>query len=106
MRLKINIHRGGDFFTPPSPLKKKVLDYTINLVKKVSEFASQLAGTWNHKTFFQELADCFIASYRQHPDNKYPPLHLNDEEQKMAMKEGMKFPSHYPLTRLVGKLFT
>jgi len=38
-------------------------------------------------------------SYRQHPDNKYPPLHLNDEEQKMAMKEGMKFPSHYPLTR-------
>ena len=24
----------------------------------------------------------------------------------MAMKEGMKFPSHYPLTRLVGKLFT
>ena len=23
----------------------------------------------------------------------------------MAMKEGMKFPSHYPLTRLVGKLF-
>merc|ERR1712025_783259 len=38
-------------------------------------------------------------SYRQHPDNKYPPLHLNDEEQKMAMKEGMKFPTHYPLTR-------
>merc|ERR1712076_309436 len=35
----------------------------------------------------------------QHTDNKYPPLHLNDEEQKMAMKEGMKFPSHYPLTR-------
>ena len=24
----------------------------------------------------------------------------------MAMKEGMKFPSHYPLTRLVGKIFT
>ena len=24
----------------------------------------------------------------------------------MAMKEGMKFPSHYPLTRLVGKVFT
>lgn len=42
-----------------------------------------------------------IDSYRQHPDNKYPPLHLNDEEQKMAMKEGMKFPTHYPLTRFV-----
>lgn len=38
-------------------------------------------------------------SYRQHPDNKYPALHLNDEEQKMAVKEGMKFPTHYPLTR-------
>merc|ERR1719410_1332896 len=32
-------------------------------------------------------------------DNKYPPLHLNDEELKMASKENMKFPSHYPLTR-------
>merc|ERR1712121_247599 len=32
-------------------------------------------------------------------NNKYPPLELNDEEQKMAIKEGMKFPTHYPLTR-------
>jgi len=32
-------------------------------------------------------------------NNKYPPLELNDEEHKMAIKEGMKFPSHYPLTR-------
>jgi len=32
-------------------------------------------------------------------DNKYPRLELNDEEQKMATKENMKFPSHYPLTR-------
>jgi len=32
-------------------------------------------------------------------NNKYPALYLNDEEQKMAAKEGMKFPSHYPLTR-------
>lgn len=39
------------------------------------------------------------SSFRPHPDNKYPALHLNDEEQKMAVKEGMKFPSHYPLTR-------
>merc|ERR1719347_730170 len=42
------------------------------------------------------------SSYRPHAahtDNKYPALHLNDEEQKMAIKEGMKFPSHYPLTR-------
>jgi len=42
------------------------------------------------------------SSYRPHAahtDNKYPALHLNDEEQKMAVKEGMKFPSHYPLTR-------
>jgi len=31
--------------------------------------------------------------------NKYPALQLNEEEQKMAVKEGMKFPSHYPLTR-------
>lgn len=40
-------------------------------------------------------------SYRLGPgqDSKYPALHLNDEEQKMAVKEGMKFPSHYPLTR-------
>lgn len=35
----------------------------------------------------------------QHQDNKYPALELNEEEQKMAVKEGMKFPSHYPLTR-------
>ena len=32
-------------------------------------------------------------------DNKYPPLELNDEELKMASKENMKFPTHYPLTR-------
>merc|ERR1712241_753477 len=32
-------------------------------------------------------------------DNKYPRLELNDEEQKMATKENMKFPTHYPLTR-------
>jgi len=35
----------------------------------------------------------------RHADNKYPPLELNDEELKMAAKENMKFPSHYPLTR-------
>ena len=35
----------------------------------------------------------------RHQDNKYPPLELNDEELKMAGKENMKFPSHYPLTR-------
>jgi len=32
-------------------------------------------------------------------DNKYPQLELNDEELKMASKENMKFPTHYPLTR-------
>ena len=32
-------------------------------------------------------------------DNKYPRLELNDEELKMATKENMKFPTHYPLTR-------
>ena len=35
----------------------------------------------------------------RHSDNKYPALELNDEELKMAAKENMKFPSHYPLTR-------
>lgn len=35
----------------------------------------------------------------RHQDNKYPPLELNDEELKMAAKENMKFPTHYPLTR-------
>ena len=35
----------------------------------------------------------------RHTDSKYPPLELNDEELKMAAKENMKFPSHYPLTR-------
>ena len=35
----------------------------------------------------------------RHQDSKYPPLELNDEELKMAAKENMKFPSHYPLTR-------
>jgi len=35
----------------------------------------------------------------RHQDNKYPPLELNDEELKMASKENMKFPTHYPLTR-------
>lgn len=38
-------------------------------------------------------------NFRHQTDNKYPPLELNDEEQKMATKENMKFPSHYPLTR-------
>merc|ERR1719330_2146671 len=35
----------------------------------------------------------------RHGDNKYPRLELNDEELKMATKENMKFPTHYPLTR-------
>merc|ERR1712106_1163404 len=35
----------------------------------------------------------------RHQDNKYPALELNEEEQKMATKENMKFPTHYPLTR-------
>jgi len=39
------------------------------------------------------------AQVYRHQDNKYPPLELNDEELKMAGKENMKFPSHYPLTR-------
>jgi len=37
--------------------------------------------------------------YRLGSDNKYPRLELNDEELKMATKENMKFPTHYPLTR-------
>ena len=37
--------------------------------------------------------------YRHGTDNKYPRLELNDEELKMATKENMKFPTHYPLTR-------
>ena len=32
-------------------------------------------------------------------DNKYPRLEMNDEELKMAAKEGMTFPKFYPLTR-------
>ena len=64
------------------------------IIRKSESFQSKISLTLS------------LFSYRQHPDNKYPPLHLNDEEQKMAMKEGMKFPSHYPLTRLVGKIFT
>jgi len=32
-------------------------------------------------------------------DSKYPRLELNDEERKMASKEGMTFPKFYPLTR-------
>ena len=39
------------------------------------------------------------SNFRHQTDNKYPALELNDEEQKMASKENMKFPSHYPLTR-------
>merc|ERR1719483_1437473 len=35
----------------------------------------------------------------RHQDNKYPALELNDEDQKMASKENMKFPTLYPLTR-------
>lgn len=32
-------------------------------------------------------------------DDKYPRLEMNDEELKMAAKEGMAFPKYYPLTR-------
>jgi len=32
-------------------------------------------------------------------DNKYPRLELNEEELRMAAKEGMTFPKYYPLTR-------
>merc|ERR1719193_834663 len=32
-------------------------------------------------------------------DGKYPRLELNEEEQRMASKEGMSFPKCYPLTR-------
>jgi len=32
-------------------------------------------------------------------DDKYPRLEMNDEELKMAAKEGMSFPKYYPLTR-------
>merc|ERR1711892_239430 len=39
------------------------------------------------------------SNFRHQTDNKYPALELNDEEQKMASKENMKFPSRYPLTR-------
>ena len=39
------------------------------------------------------------SNFRHQTDNKYPALELNDEEQKMATKENMKFPTHYPLTR-------
>lgn len=39
------------------------------------------------------------SNFRHQTDNKYPPLELNEEEQKMAAKENMKFPTHYPLTR-------
>ena len=30
---------------------------------------------------------------------KYPRLELNDEERRMALKEGMSFPKYYPLSR-------
>ena len=32
-------------------------------------------------------------------DNKYPRVDLNEEEMRMAVKEGMSFPKYYPLTR-------
>ena len=30
---------------------------------------------------------------------KYPRLQLNEEERRMAIKEGMTFPKYYPLSR-------
>lgn len=36
---------------------------------------------------------------QQSSNNKYPRLELNDEERRMAIKEGMVFPKYYPLSR-------
>ena len=43
-----------------------------------------------------ELTFLFLAGVE---DSKYPRLELNDEERKMASKEGVTLSKFYPLTR-------